>query len=239
MRKNVAGQVIGMQLLTPAGAAYSGGANAFVTLDGGAQAAGGGTVTDEGNGYFSYAPTQAETNATLVAVTLVPTGAGVPQTVQAYTDLYTLIETTVALEATAQAILAQCAAILAAISAISGGGSPGIGTSASSLYTSRRLTFDPLHEGELKQLEFPFNGALLLGETIASAVIDVTVYSGTDATPNNLQSGSLTISGTSVLQNFTGSGGQLGVTYNVLCTATTSAGRKLQARGYLALVPQT
>lgn len=139
-----------------------------------------------------------------------------------------------------EALATSDAAILAAISAPSeGGGSSGIGNAASSLYTSQRLTFDPLHIGEIKQLEFPFSGALLLGETISSATITVSVYSGTDSNPSALKSGSLTISGTSVLQNFTGSGGELGVVYNLLCTATTSAGRQLQARGFLALVPQS
>lgn len=240
MRKNAAGQTIGAQLLTTAGAAYTGACNVFVTLDGGTQGAGGGVVTDEGNGYFSYALLQAETNATLVAVTFVPGGSGVPQTVQAYTDLYTLIETTVALQATSLAILALCNSILAAVNALSGGGGgPGIGTSASSIYSAQRLSFDPLHEDEIRVLEFPFGGALLLGETIASATITVTVYSGTDGTPQLLKSGSLTISGTSVLQNFSGNGGELGVTYNLVCVATTSAGRQLQARGFLALIPQS
>lgn len=85
MKKNVSGQTIGAQLVNAAdGTAFTGTASVSVTVDGGTQAAGGGTVAHEGNGYHSYAPTQAETNGDHVAFTFTGTGA-IPATVQVYT----------------------------------------------------------------------------------------------------------------------------------------------------------
>lgn len=85
MRKNVSGQAVGCQLTTAAdGTDFTGSASVFVTGDNGTQAAGGGTVTHEGNGYHSYAPTQAETNYDHIAFTFTGTGA-VTATVQVYT----------------------------------------------------------------------------------------------------------------------------------------------------------
>ena len=85
MKKNVASQVIGAQMVTASdGSAFTGTVSCAVTVDGGTQSAGGGTVTHEGNGFHSYTPTQAETNGDHVAFTF--TGAGaVPVTVQVYT----------------------------------------------------------------------------------------------------------------------------------------------------------
>lgn len=88
MRKNVASQTIGSQMVSASdGSAYTGAVSVSVTKDGGTQAAGGGTVAHEGNGYHSYAPTQAETNADHVAFTFTGSGA-VPATVQVYTVSY-------------------------------------------------------------------------------------------------------------------------------------------------------
>lgn len=85
MKKNVAGQTIGAQMITAAdGTAFTGTVSAFVTGDAGTQGSGGGTVTHEGNGYHSYAITQAETNFDHVAVTFTGTGA-IPATIQTYT----------------------------------------------------------------------------------------------------------------------------------------------------------
>lgn len=85
MKKNVASQTIGAQMITAAdGSAFTGTVSAFVTGDAGTQGSGGGTVTHEGNGYHSYAITQAETNFDHVAVTFTGTGA-IPATIQVYT----------------------------------------------------------------------------------------------------------------------------------------------------------
>ena len=89
MKKNVAGQKIGAQLVSATdGSAFTGSVTAYVTGDAGTQAAGSvgsGACTHEGNGYHTYAPAQAETNYDLIAFTFTGTGA-IPQTVQVFTS---------------------------------------------------------------------------------------------------------------------------------------------------------
>jgi hypothetical protein len=88
MKKNVAGQKIGAQMVSATdGSAFTGAVTVHVTGDAGTQAAGSvgsGACTHEGNGYHTYAPAQAETNYDLIAFTFVGTGA-VPATVQVFT----------------------------------------------------------------------------------------------------------------------------------------------------------
>ena len=87
MRKNVAGQKIGVQMLTTAGAAFTGSVTVAVCGDVGTQATGSvgsGACTHEGNGYHTYAPAQAETNYDLIAFTFTGSGAA-PATVQVFT----------------------------------------------------------------------------------------------------------------------------------------------------------
>lgn len=90
MKKNVAGQKIGAQMISSAdGTAFTGTVTAYVTGDGGTQAlgsVGSGVCTHKGNGYHVYAPAQAETNYDLVAVTFIGTGA-IPQTIQVFTGV--------------------------------------------------------------------------------------------------------------------------------------------------------
>lgn len=84
MKKNVASQIIGAQMVSATdGSAFAGAVSCTVTKDGGAQTAGGGTVTYEGNGFHSYTVQQSESNADHVAFTFTGTGA-VPATVQVY-----------------------------------------------------------------------------------------------------------------------------------------------------------
>lgn len=84
MKKNVAGQTVGAQMISATdGSDFTGSVTCYVTGNGGTQAAGGGTVTHKGNGYHSYAPTQAETNYDHVAFTFKGTGA-VTATMQVY-----------------------------------------------------------------------------------------------------------------------------------------------------------
>lgn len=88
MKKNLAGQRIGCQLVSATdGSAFTGSVTVSVTVDAGTQATGtvgSGACTHEGNGYHTYAPSQAETNGDLVAYTFTGSGA-VPATVQVYT----------------------------------------------------------------------------------------------------------------------------------------------------------
>lgn len=89
MKKNVASQSIGAQLVskTDGSAVTSGTTTIYVTGDAGTQAAGSvgsGACTHEGNGYWTYAPAQAETNYDLIAFTFVNSTA-CNATVQVYT----------------------------------------------------------------------------------------------------------------------------------------------------------
>lgn len=90
MKKNVAGQKIGAQMVsaTDGSAVTTGTTTVFVTGDAGTQATGtvgAGACTHEGNGYWTYAPAQAETNFDLVAFTFINATA-VPATVQVSTN---------------------------------------------------------------------------------------------------------------------------------------------------------
>ena len=88
MKKNVASQVIGAQMVSASdGSAFTGSVTVYVTGNGGTQAVGtvgSGACTHEGNGFHSYAPAQAETNYDHIAFTFIGTGA-VPATIQVYT----------------------------------------------------------------------------------------------------------------------------------------------------------
>jgi len=86
MKKNTAGQVVIAELVSSSdgSSVTSGTTNVYVLGDGGTQSAGSGTVTHEGNGCWSYAPTQAETNYDHIAFTFVNSSA-ISVTVQVYT----------------------------------------------------------------------------------------------------------------------------------------------------------
>src|SRR5262252_8904603 len=86
---NKSGQSIGAQMINAStGAGYIGGTViVYITIDAGTQTIGsvnGGICTSEGNGYYTYLPTAAETNGSLIAYTFVASGA-VPVTVQVAT----------------------------------------------------------------------------------------------------------------------------------------------------------
>jgi hypothetical protein len=90
MKKNVASQFVGAQLIAKADGTpvTTGTTTVYVTGDAGTQAAGSvgsGACTHEGNGFWTYAPAQAETNYDHVAFTFVNTSA-VNATIQIYTS---------------------------------------------------------------------------------------------------------------------------------------------------------
>ena len=86
MKKNVSGQVIGVQLINSAdGTPFTGVATVLITVDGGSQSASGGVgPTHEGNGYHTYLPTQAETNGDQIGFTWTGSGS-ITSSVQVYT----------------------------------------------------------------------------------------------------------------------------------------------------------
>ena len=85
MRKNTAGQVVAFQAVSTAdGSAVTTGTPViYYTIDGGTQGTGAGTSTHEGNGCWTYAPLQAETNGNHVVFTFALAGA-VSQSVNLY-----------------------------------------------------------------------------------------------------------------------------------------------------------
>lgn len=98
-----------------------------------------------------------------------------------------------------------------------------------------RVELEPKLVGETKTYKFDFLSNLAIGETISTQTCTATVWSGTDASPSSIISGSASASGSIVSQKITA--GTLGVIYELLCTITTSAGQTLQQVGYLAIQP--
>ena len=100
---------------------------------------------------------------------------------------------------------------------------------------SKRQDFAPKLVGATQDVVFEFLGELAVGETISTATVTAAVYSGTDASPSSLISGSASASGTQVSQKLTG--GEEGVIYKLTCTVTTSASNTLVSTGFLAVIP--
>ena len=86
MKKNVASQLIGVQMTTAAdGTDFAGAVTCTIAKDGAAPVASGGTgPTLQATGYYEYNPTQAETNYDHIAFHFTGTGA-ITATVQVYT----------------------------------------------------------------------------------------------------------------------------------------------------------
>lgn len=99
---------------------------------------------------------------------------------------------------------------------------------------SSRQDFAPKLQGATISLTFEFLSELAATETISTQSVTCTVWSGVDASPSSMISGSASASGTQVTQKITG--GVVGVVYYLLCTITTSAGQTLQQAGFLAVI---
>lgn len=95
MRKNVASQVVAFQAVsaTDGSAVTSGTPVVYYTIDGGTQGTGTATPVHEGNGQWSWVPTQAETNGNHLAYTFTLTGC-IAQTVNIYTVSFDPHDTT-------------------------------------------------------------------------------------------------------------------------------------------------
>lgn len=72
-------QVVGAQMISVAtGGSYIGTVTVHITIDGGIQTTGSvnsGICTDEGFGFYTYFPTEAETDGIVIAFTFTGTGA--------------------------------------------------------------------------------------------------------------------------------------------------------------------
>lgn len=98
-----------------------------------------------------------------------------------------------------------------------------------------RLVLPTKTAAETISVTFPFLSQVPAGETISSATVTCAVYSGTDASPSSLISGSDTITGTNVIQKITG--GVEGVIYYLVAEAVTSGALTLRMSAFLAVVP--
>lgn len=98
-----------------------------------------------------------------------------------------------------------------------------------------RISIEAKTNAETRDVIFSFLSYLVAGETVSSASTTATVYSGTDASPSAVIDGAAAISSPTVTQSITG--GTEGVTYNLVCAATTSTGQIVQVGGYLSVVP--
>ena len=98
-----------------------------------------------------------------------------------------------------------------------------------------RLALEPKYAAEVKKQVFDFASVLAVGETISTQTVTAAVYSGTDASPSALISGSASASGTKVTQTITG--GLAGVVYTITCSITTSLSQTLRLMGYLSILP--
>ncbi len=90
--------------------------------------------------------------------------------------------------------------------------------------------------GETQTYVFDFTSRLSIGETLLTAAVAATVWSGDDPLPSAIISGSASIAGPKVSQKVTA--GVTGTVYDLVCTVTTSAGQTLQLAGYLAIVTE-
>ena len=97
-----------------------------------------------------------------------------------------------------------------------------------------RVTFPSKEVSEDYQLNFNFISYLDTGDTISSAVVASSLYSGVDPSPGNVIPGGATISGTYVLA--TAQNGVNGCIYEVSATATCASGLVIKLIGFLAVV---
>jgi hypothetical protein len=98
-----------------------------------------------------------------------------------------------------------------------------------------RVVLDSKKVEETSVVTFDFTSRLNVGATISTQVVTSEVYSGVDASPSAMISGSASASGTVVTQLITG--GVLGVLYLLECVITTSDGQTLSLNGFLAVAP--
>ncbi len=98
-----------------------------------------------------------------------------------------------------------------------------------------RVVLDAKRVGEVRSYSFDFTSALGTTETISTKSVTAAVYSGTDASPSTIISGSASSSGSIVTQKITT--GIAGVIYGLTCTVTTSLGQTLVLMAFLAVIP--
>lgn len=98
-----------------------------------------------------------------------------------------------------------------------------------------QLTFLAKAVGETQPYVVNFSDRLQFGESINGAAVSVSVFSGTDPSPNSLLSGSATYDTSgNVTQVLTG--GIVGVIYNITYLVTGTASHNYLKQGQLAII---
>lgn len=99
-----------------------------------------------------------------------------------------------------------------------------------------RVTIPAKMRGETRTWLVDFTGLFASpGDTISTQTVSASVYSGVDANPTGVLSGSASHSGLVVSQKLTL--GTIGVVYYLTCLATSSAGEVIEVSTFLAIVP--
>lgn len=99
------------------------------------------------------------------------------------------------------------------------------------------LTFAEKSVSEVLPYSMTFSDLLQPGEAINGVSTTASVYSGTDATPQNIVDGAPTYTGTNVTQNITG--GVSGVIYVVMVLVTATNAHNYAKIFYVSVVPDT
>jgi hypothetical protein len=98
-----------------------------------------------------------------------------------------------------------------------------------------RVVLSPKKVGESLFVPMDFISRLQIGETIISAKVTCTLYSGVDPNPALMVLGPASVVGTVVEQEI--GNGVLGNVYELLFTIITSLGQTLELSGYFAVEP--
>lgn len=99
-----------------------------------------------------------------------------------------------------------------------------------------RTIFPSLQSGETVTLSFDFSSRMTVGQTISTAAMSVELFSGIDAAPAALLSGSPSISGAIVTHKVAPT--LPGNVYDVQCAASLATGQVLIMGGYVAVNPR-
>lgn len=96
-----------------------------------------------------------------------------------------------------------------------------------------QVIFESMKGSDRDMVVFDFLKNLAAGETISTAAVTASVYSGNDAAPSNIISGNAIIEGSKVKQVI--SSGVVGTIYELICEVTTSLGQRLKLAAYQAI----
>ncbi len=96
-----------------------------------------------------------------------------------------------------------------------------------------RIEIEAKKIGEIVTVPFDFTGKSGPLEEIDSASVTVSVFSGVDASPSAIRSGTAEVVGLIVYQQFTG--GVAGTVYLAVCRANFSDGSRAEISAYIGI----